>query len=57
MKDVGAVVARWQHLLVFLLLVAVSAYLSEYFLTVENMMNVLRQVAVVGILAAGTTSW
>jgi ribose transport system permease protein len=55
MANVGVLVARWQHLLVFLLLVAVSAYLSEYFLTIENMMNVLRQVAVVGILAAGAT--
>jgi ribose transport system permease protein len=51
----GARVGRWQHLIVFVVLVAVSAYLSEYFLTVENVMNVLRQVAVVGILAAGAT--
>jgi ribose/xylose/arabinose/galactoside ABC-type transport system permease subunit len=51
----GALLRRWQHLLVFLLLVALSAYLSEYFLTVENVMNVLRQVSVVGILAVGAT--
>jgi ribose/xylose/arabinose/galactoside ABC-type transport system permease subunit len=46
---------RWQPLLVFVVLVALSTYLSEYFLTVENVMNVLRQVAVIGILAVGAT--
>jgi ribose/xylose/arabinose/galactoside ABC-type transport system permease subunit len=48
-------VRRSQHVLVFLLLVIVSALMSEYFLTPENVMNVLRQVAVVGILAVGAT--
>jgi len=48
-------VRRWQHLLVFVLLVAISTWLSEYFLTPENVMNVLRQVSVVGILAVGAT--
>ena len=53
--SLGARVGRWQHLVVFVVLVAVSTYLSEYFLTIENVMNVLRQVAVVGILAVGAT--
>ena len=51
----SARLVRWQHLLVFVVLVALSTYLSEYFLTIENVMNVLRQVAVVGILAVGAT--
>jgi ribose transport system permease protein len=55
MRAWGVRARRWQHLLVFVVLVAVSTYLSEYFLTVENVMNVLRQVAVVGILAVGAT--
>ena len=46
---------RFQHLLVFLVLVVVSTALSEYFLTLENTMNILRQVAVVGLLAIGAT--
>ena len=48
-------VRRWQHLLVFVVLVAISTWMSEYFLSVENVMNVLRQVSVVGILAVGVT--
>ncbi len=52
---VASRVGRWPHLLVFVALVVVSTYLSEYFLTLENAMNVLRQVAVVGILAVGAT--
>jgi len=46
---------RAQHLLVFLVLVLLSTTLSEYFLTLENVMNILRQVAVVGLLAIGAT--
>ena len=48
-------VRRWQHLFVFVVLVAISTWLSEYFLTLENVTNVLRQVSVVGILAVGVT--
>jgi|SRR5262245_5344854 len=48
-------VRRWQHLLVFVVLVAISTWFSEYFLTLENVTNVLRQVSVVGILAVGLT--
>src|SRR5688572_267867 len=48
-------VLRWQHLVVFVVLVAISTWFSEYFLTLENVMNVLRQVSVVGILAVGAT--
>ena len=48
-------VLRRQHLVVFVVLVAISTWFSEYFLTLENVMNVLRQVSVVGILAVGAT--
>src|SRR5262245_13110343 len=43
------------HLLVLVLLLAGSAFLSPQFLTPQNLLNVLRQVSVVGILAIGMT--
>jgi ribose/xylose/arabinose/galactoside ABC-type transport system permease subunit len=47
-----------QHLgvlLALLILVIVANFVSDRFLTVPNLMNVLRQVAIVGILAIGQT--
>lgn len=48
----------WQRtgvLLALVLLVVASSFLSDRFLTLPNLMNVLRQVAIVGILALGMT--
>lgn len=42
-------------LLALMLLIAVSAVLSDRFLTLPNLLNVLRQVSIVGILAVGMT--
>jgi ribose/xylose/arabinose/galactoside ABC-type transport system permease subunit len=42
-------------LLALVLLVIVSSFLHDRFLTVPNLLNVLRQVAIVGILAIGQT--
>lgn len=47
-KQVGVVLA-------LLLLVVVATTVSDRFLTVPNLLNVLRQVAIVGILAVGQT--
>jgi ribose/xylose/arabinose/galactoside ABC-type transport system permease subunit len=47
-----------QHLgvlLALLILVVIANYVSDRFLTVPNLLNVLRQVAIVGILAIGQT--
>lgn len=47
-----------QHLgvlLALLILVIVANFVSDRFLTVPNLMNVLRQVAIVGVLAIGQT--
>jgi ribose/xylose/arabinose/galactoside ABC-type transport system permease subunit len=55
----AAVIARtWQRLGVLaalVLLVIAASFLSHRFLTVPNLMNVLRQVSIVGILAIGMT--
>ena len=48
----------WQRtgvLLALILLVIAASLLSDRFLTVPNLLNVLRQVAIVGILAVGMT--
>jgi ribose/xylose/arabinose/galactoside ABC-type transport system permease subunit len=42
-------------LLALLILVVIANYVSDRFLTVPNLLNVLRQVAIVGILAIGQT--
>jgi ribose/xylose/arabinose/galactoside ABC-type transport system permease subunit len=42
-------------LVALILLVAISTALSDRFLTVPNLLNVLRQVSIVGILAVGMT--
>jgi ribose/xylose/arabinose/galactoside ABC-type transport system permease subunit len=51
----AAVWRRVGVLLALVLLVTAATFLSDYFLTVPNLLNVLRQVAIVGILALGMT--
>jgi ribose/xylose/arabinose/galactoside ABC-type transport system permease subunit len=46
---------RYGMLLVLLLLFAAAGLLSEYFLTVRNLLNVSRQVAATGIISVGMT--
>lgn len=46
---------RMGVLLALVLLVIASSFLSDRFLTLPNLLNVLRQVAIVGILAVGMT--
>ena len=53
LRAVGA--GRLGGLLALIVLVAVASFLSDRFLTVANLLNVLRQVAIVGILALGMT--
>lgn len=48
----------WRRVGVFaalILLIVVASFLSDRFLTVPNLLNILRQVAIVGILAIGMT--
>ena len=46
---------RLGGLIALIILIAVASFLSDRFLTVPNLLNVLRQVAIVGILALGMT--
>lgn len=46
---------RWSNVEVLVLLFALSAVLSEHFLTVPNIMNILRGTSMMGITALGMT--
>jgi ribose/xylose/arabinose/galactoside ABC-type transport system permease subunit len=57
-SGVATLAAIWRRggvLIALMLLVAAASLLSHRFLTIPNLLNVLRQVAIVGILALGTT--
>src|SRR3984893_13086561 len=56
--NVATLAMIWRRvgvLVALALVVAVASFLSHRFLTVPNLLNVLRQVAIVGILAIGMT--
>jgi ribose/xylose/arabinose/galactoside ABC-type transport system permease subunit len=53
--DLRDVLARYGTLIALILLVAVAAALSPRFLSPINLMNVFRQVAIVGVLGTGMT--
>ncbi|HOA23982.1 MAG TPA: ABC transporter permease, partial [Aggregatilineales bacterium] len=53
--DFREILQRFGLLLVFFLLCAVLAVLSDRFLTISNLVNVLRQSAINGIIAIGMT--
>lgn len=46
---------RWSNVGVIILLFAISSVLSRYFLTVRNIMNILRGTSMMGITALGMT--
>jgi ribose/xylose/arabinose/galactoside ABC-type transport system permease subunit len=53
-----ALIAIWKRAgisLALIVLVIVASFLSDRFLTVPNLLNILRQVSIVGILAIGMT--
>lgn len=47
--------SKYKMILVFILMVVISSFISENFLTSRNISNILRQVSVNGILACGMT--
>jgi ribose/xylose/arabinose/galactoside ABC-type transport system permease subunit len=56
--NVATIARVWRRvgvLIALVLLVAAASFLSHRFLTIPNLLNVLRQVAIVGILALGMT--
>ncbi len=46
---------QFGNLLIFAALIIVAAVLSDAFLTGSNLLNVLRQISITGILAVGMT--
>ena len=48
-------ILRWSNVGVIILLFAISSLLSRYFLTVRNVMNILRGTSMMGITALGMT--
>lgn len=52
---VSAFLNRWGVVLALVLLVIVATILSDRFLTLPNLLNVARQIAIVGVLAIGMT--
>lgn len=56
--DLAQIVRLWRRtgiLLALILIVIAASLLSDRFLTIPNLLNVIRQVAIVGILAIGMT--
>ncbi|WP_407925556.1 ABC transporter permease subunit, partial [Geminicoccus flavidas] len=53
LRRVGA--GRLGGLIALVALIVIASLLSDRFLTVPNLLNVLRQIAIVGILAMGMT--
>ncbi len=51
----GALAGRWAALAALVLLVVVASLASDRFLQVSNILNVLRQISIVGVLALGMT--
>jgi len=54
MKKLGVtLLTRYRTLTVLILMLIIAAFLSDSFLSVDNILNVVRQVAIVGVVAAG----
>ncbi len=51
----GEFLRKWGVLVALILLLVVSATMSDRFLSLPNLLNVLRQIAIVGVLAIGMT--
>lgn len=53
--ELGAYVRRYGAVIALLVLIVVASLTSDRFLTVGNLLNVLRQISIVGVLALGMT--
>lgn len=53
--NVMAVLEKYRVLLIFMVLCIIAGLLSDAFFTVNNVMNVLRQVSIIAIIASGMT--
>lgn len=50
-----AMIEKYRVLLIFIALCVIASFLSDVFFTVNNVMNVLRQVSIIAIIASGMT--
>lgn len=55
LRAIGRLAQRYQMLSLMLALFVVGSVASDYFLTVENLRNIIKQVSVIGISAVGGT--
>ena len=53
--DMGKILSKYGMYIAFSILIIVLAIVSDAFLTVTNIINVLRQISVIGIMAVGMT--
>src|SRR4051794_12934298 len=53
--DIGRLLTKYGVYIAFLCLVIVLSLSSESFLTVNNVLNILRQVSIIGIISIGMT--
>jgi ribose transport system permease protein len=51
----SAVWGKYSYLIAFLLIFIISSIANEHFLTSDNLLNILRQTAIIGIIALGQT--
>ncbi|MGJ7921891.1 ABC transporter permease [Neobacillus sp. LXY-4] len=54
-KQWATFIERYRVLLIFLVLCVIAGFLSDVFFTMNNVMNVLRQVSIIAIIASGMT--
>jgi ribose transport system permease protein len=50
-----SIVEKYRVLLIFIVLCVIAGFLSDAFFTMSNVMNVLRQVSIIAIIASGMT--
>lgn len=56
MKKIGMnLITKYRTITVLILIVIFATFLSDAFLTVDNLLNVIRQVSIIAIVAAGMT--
>lgn len=54
-KVINQLTTKYRTLTVLVLILIIAAFMSDAFLTVGNMINVIRQVSIIAIIAAGMT--
>ena len=54
-NDLGGILEKFGILIAYIVLIIVSTILSPHFLSTGNLLNVIRQISIVGILAIGQT--